>query len=304
MRADPLGAPIFWLLPKQATFTAERELTVASGLPGFCRAQVLSFEELGRCVLDDCGGAAVPQVTELGRQMVLGHLLRRHENELRYFKSVARQAGLAAELDATFAEFERCGKTSADLSDLLVNLESTATTDHQDQSLLAKLHDLRLLYDAYGAYLGEGRLDPHRRLAQVLECVEGWPQMRDATVSVDGFLEFTDYERRVICAMAKACRTLEVTLLIDPSREAPEDAYRMVRFALIDEWVEPDDPVILKGIAPCENPALAHVEKNRLARPGAGASKCDGVTLIEAPDRRAEVDAAARQVRDWVRDAG
>jgi ATP-dependent helicase/nuclease subunit B len=170
MHDDPLGPPVLWLLPKQATFTAERQLCVDSGLDGFCRTQVLSFEELGHRVLGDCGGAAVPQVTELGRQMVLGHLLRAHENDLRYFKSVARQAGLASELDATFAEFERCGKTSQDLADLVTQLESTSSADHQDQSLLAKLRDLRLLYDAYAAYLGQNRLDPHRRLRQVLEC--------------------------------------------------------------------------------------------------------------------------------------
>jgi len=44
MRAEPLGAPIYWILPKQATFSAERELTTRSGLDGFCRARVLSFE--------------------------------------------------------------------------------------------------------------------------------------------------------------------------------------------------------------------------------------------------------------------
>ena len=47
MRADPLGPPIYWVLPKQATFSAERELTTRSGLDGFCRARVLSFELLG-----------------------------------------------------------------------------------------------------------------------------------------------------------------------------------------------------------------------------------------------------------------
>ncbi len=315
MRADPLGAPIFWLLPKQATFNPEPELCVASGLNGFCRTQVLSFEELGHRVLNDCGGAAVPHVTELGRQMVLGRLLRAHEEDLRYFKSVARQAGLASELDATFAELDRCGKTSQDLADLVTQLESTGSDDHQDQSLLAKLHDLRLLYDAYAAYLGQERLDPHRRLQQVLECIEGWPQMRGATAYVDGFLEFSDYERRVIASMAKACRSIEITMLMDPSsavfknpHQLPdemclfhrtEDGYRKLWFTLHEEGVEVDDPVVLERVRRFENPSLAHVEKHAMSRRGAPESKSHGIALVEAPDRRAEVDAAARQVRDW-----
>src|SRR5206468_2358170 len=65
LRADPLGPPIYWLLPKQATFMAERRLTCGSDLPGFCRARVASFEELGRDIFSACGGAAVPEVTQL-----------------------------------------------------------------------------------------------------------------------------------------------------------------------------------------------------------------------------------------------
>ena len=72
MRAEPLGAPIWWILPRQATFMAQRELACASGLPGFCRARVVSFNVLGEEVLADCGGDAVPQVTASGRRMILG----------------------------------------------------------------------------------------------------------------------------------------------------------------------------------------------------------------------------------------
>src|SRR5215212_8935302 len=107
LRAEPLGPPIFWILPKQATFSAERELTCDSGLGGFCRARVVSFEQLGHDILSDCGGAAIPSVSALGRQMLLGHLLRELQPQLKFFKAVARQPGLAAKLDSAFAEFDR-----------------------------------------------------------------------------------------------------------------------------------------------------------------------------------------------------
>src|SRR6266699_172622 len=98
LRAEPLGPPVYWIVPKQATFMTERHLTCASGLGGFCRARVLSFEALGEEILEECGGAAVPEVTALGRQMILGHLLRKHQPRLRFFAQAARQAGLAAKL--------------------------------------------------------------------------------------------------------------------------------------------------------------------------------------------------------------
>src|SRR3954464_10297028 len=97
---------------------AERMLACEVG--AFCRARVVSFEQLGREIFAYAGGNVVPEVTPLGRQMVIGHLLRRLQPQLRFFASSARQPGLAVELDAAFAEWERAGKSTADMG-LLVD---------------------------------------------------------------------------------------------------------------------------------------------------------------------------------------
>src|SRR5580658_8090818 len=70
---DPMGEPIVWLAPRQGTFQVERELCCASRLGGYFRVRVMSLEELGRQVLGEIGGGAVPEVTELGRQMIVGN---------------------------------------------------------------------------------------------------------------------------------------------------------------------------------------------------------------------------------------
>src|SRR5215218_2831706 len=168
LRADPLGPPIYWIVPKQATFQTERWLTCAGGLGGLCRARIVSFESLGEAILEECGGAAIPEVTALGRQMILGHLLRKHQKDLRFFAQAARHAGLATKLDATFADFERHGRDAADLANLQADLSHIVARTGEQQALFDKVHDLRLIYDAYTAYLGQERLDRHRRLEQVL----------------------------------------------------------------------------------------------------------------------------------------
>src|SRR5580765_5743064 len=93
MKIDPLGPPIYWIVAKQETFITERLLTCTSGLDAFCRTRVLSFDLLGEEILAECRGTAIPQVTERGRQMVIGHLLRVHADQLGYYKSSARQIG-------------------------------------------------------------------------------------------------------------------------------------------------------------------------------------------------------------------
>src|SRR5207249_3453005 len=97
-------------------------------------------ELLGEEVLAACGGAAVPQVSAIGRQMLLGHLLRSRADELKFLRGVARQPGLAARLDDTFAELERCGKDPAALAEVVDQLGG-AEGDAAITPLAQKFHD-------------------------------------------------------------------------------------------------------------------------------------------------------------------
>ncbi|HTL28696.1 MAG TPA: PD-(D/E)XK nuclease family protein [Tepidisphaeraceae bacterium] len=317
LKRDPMGPMLYWIVPKQATFMIERELTCASGLPGFMRARVVSFEQLGEDVLADCGGSAVPEVTATGRQMVLGHLLRIHQPSLKFFGTVARQSGLAIELDQTFAELERCGKDSADLQRVIEELTVDDSGDASSKALLDKFHDLHLLYDAYTKYLGQERLDPHRRLAQVLHSVEHCRPLQQADFYVDGFLDFTEYERQLLAGLAKVCRQMEITLLVDPDsavvkdpHQLPDDLNRFHRTEstfrkLWFTFTEQDiDPAIerLTTLPRFTNPALAILEKTLLTRKFGRSTVSQGISFVETPDRRSEVDAAARKIRSWLDD--
>jgi ATP-dependent helicase/nuclease subunit B len=317
MRAEPIGRPIYWIVPRQATFTAERELTCSSGLGAFTRAQVLSFEKLADAVLAACGGSAVPEVSALGRQMILGHLLRRLQPRLHFFKSVARQPGVARELDDAFAELERAGKGSADLALLLDEREPFADTEADPDALVPKLRDLKLLYDEYTAFLGQDRLDQHRRTLRVRDCLKRMAAFRGAAVHVDGFYDFTEHERQLIAGLAQAAASVEVTLTIDPAsptlrdpHHVPDDlslfhrseeAYRRLWFTLQDAGVRIGDPVVLRD-APTRyaNGAARLLERHLFDGRTAVAKETQGVELLAAPDRATEVHAAARRIRELV----
>lgn len=313
MRADPLGPPIFLILPKQATFSAERELTCNSGLGGFCRAHVISFDELSRTVLAECGGGAIPEVTPIGRQMLLGHLLRKNAPKLTFYDGVAHQPGLAARLDAMFDEFQRSGKDPAALNELVDELKTTAT-DAEGELLLRKMQDFRLLYTEYTAFLGQDRLDPHGRLTQMLQCLQDSSVFRGATVYVDGFAEFTDTERRTLARLARFAHRVEIALLIDPSHPTIRDVhhlpdamdlfhqtlqtYRQLHFAFEQEGVAIAEPLVLTDLERfAQQKPLEYIERwlfTERPKPLHGEVP---VELIEAHDRRAEVDAVARRIR-------
>lgn len=313
MRAHPLGPPIFLILPKQATFSAERELTCNSGLGGFCRAHIISFDELSRSVLAECGGGAIPEVTPIGRQMLLGHLLRKHAAQLTFYDGVARQPGLAARLDAMFDEFQRAGKDAAALTELIDGLKTPAG-DAEGEMLGRKLQDFRLLYAEYTGFLGQDRLDPHGRLAQMLECLQHSNNFRGATVHVDGFAEFTENERRTLARVARFAHRVEIALLIDPLHPTIGDVhhlpdamelfhqtlqtYRRLHFAFEAEGVAVGQPIVLDGAQRFEQKPLAYIERQLFSERPRPLHGDVPLELIEANDRRAEVDAVARRIRE------
>ena len=227
MRDDPLGPPIYWIVPRQATFNAERELTCQSGLNGFCRTSVVSFDQFRRDILADRGGSSIPEVTAVGRQLVLGHLLRTLEPQLQFFRASARRIGLAAQLDLAFAELERSGAGAERLDSLISDLDSRSNSDIDTAALLAKLRDFQLLYRAYDKFLGQERFDQHRRAEQVLELLEHCAFLASASFYVDGFSEFTENERRLLVGIGQRASRLEICLLMDPASRTLADPDRL-----------------------------------------------------------------------------
>ena len=310
LAADPLGDPIYVLVPDQATLLYERLIAKASPTGGYLRVRVTTFREVIERLLTEAGGEAIPEVTPLGRRILIGRLLRRLEPQLTFYRSTARQPGLAGKLDDAFAELE-----NSDADDASIDaLATTIATEHPQSSLPAKLRDIRLLFREYESLLGSDRLDPRRRLIRALDAIDHCPTVPRVTLFVDGFYDFTRPERQLIFRLAAAgCRTT-IALDVDPRDvdaaaddplspthplRASTHAYRRLSRAFLDASIIPHID------AHRTNPRfvsqeLLHVERN-FDRPRPGKLDAAGhVRRIETAGRDAEVDAAARQILDWL----
>jgi len=310
--ADPLGPPIYWLLPKQATFEAERLLTAR--LKSFSRIRVVSFDQLGKEILVHCGDVDIPEVTTLGRRMVIGHLLRVHQKQLKYYASSAHRPGLAAELDSTFGEFDRAGLDTPALDDLLKHM---AADDRSAPDLIDKLADLQLLLGAYNTYIGQDRLDPARRLTLILKRVAECSLLKDAQIFVDDFYDFTAHERRLLTAVASIAPRTVISLLIDPDSPAiknptgflpdlsvfhrTERTYLSLLSSLKTSAIAIDAPVLLRETHRFSSDDLKAIEANLFAASGATAPATN-VESLDAADLRGEVDAVARRIKSAVAD--
>ena len=263
-------------MPRQATFIAERQLAATANLGGYFRARLLSFEELGSEILAESGGAALPEITAIGRRMILGHLLRQLQPELRFFRSVATQPGVAAELDSAFSELERAGHGAAAIQSQFTQKSSNPAP--ASPALEAKLHDLSLIYARYTQFLGGDRQDPNHRLAAALEAIAQCRSLKHAEIFIDSFHDFTGSERKVIAALAKASQSLTITLTLDPASpilsnphhnpdemslfHRCEETYRRLWFTLSEEKIAIEEPVLLKKPRRFTNSQIARLESS------------------------------------------
>lgn len=330
LRADPVGPSLVFLVPEQATFQMEYALANTPGLEGFARAQVLSFRRLAWKVFLEVGGAARPQLGELGKQMVLRAVIESHRERLRLFGRAAGRPGFIARLAGTLKELRSQLVSAADLDEQRRRLEAEDWKDGpgaRGYPILAhKLHDLALLEAGFREQLRERFTDPDDTLSLAALRLAESSQFHHALVWIDGFAGFTPQEYELLSALMQKAARMKVALCLDPDRldVRPEetdpfhptlDTYGRLLDRARRHGVEVVPSVLLpapggSGTATpprfARAPYLAHLEREFFChppqpRPGNPAGE---VRLVAAGSRRAEVEAAARQVLGLARETG
>lgn len=312
LEAEPNGTPLIYLVPEQGSFQAEYALATLPGLGGTMRAQVLSFKRLAYRVMQELGGTALIPVDELGKHMVLRMLVEKHQSDLRVFARSAHQPGFIGQLGRMISECKRYG-IHADLLDPDAFAGKTGTLPH-------KLHDLRLLLKAYDDYVGDRYFDADDMLTRVAEQLVHSSYLRDAEVWIDGFSGFTRQEFAMIQGLMRVTRRVTVLLTADPGhleREPDElDLFfpthktyvRLFQLARetgveVEETRVFDTPYRFRS-----SPALRQIEQTYFhwGKPGKFPEPGDKeeVILAAAPNRRAEVQAAATHMLALARDEG
>ena len=296
--SDPFGPPLVLLVPEQATFQTESALLRHCPGGGAFRAQVLSFRRLAHRVLLEAGGALRPHIADTGKQMALRALTARRRTDLRVFHGMAGHGGFGQRLAGVLSELKAYRVTPRDLKAAAGRLQAP-------DPLRAKLEDLALLYEDLEDYLAGRYTDPDDYLALLAQRLPLARSLSGAAFWVDAFAGFTPAEYLVLEALLKVASRVTVTLCLDPqggdeeflarSRETREFLEDLVRTR--GHVLEP--PLCLAGPPPrlAGFPACAFLERHFFRRPAPvwrGAPT--GIRLWAAADRRAEVEAAAREM--------
>ncbi len=313
LRRRQEGPPVILLVPEQATFQYEYMLVSTPGLQGIMRAQVLSFRRLAWRVLQEVGGAARTHIGELGKRMVLRRILEQRKSELKIFHRAARQPGFADSLSGALSELKMYRIKPADLQKSIQRLQLD-----RDSAILDKLRDVSLLYSQLEEFLAGRFTDPDDYLNLLAERLGSAPTVQGAEIYIDGFTGFTPQEFGVIEQLLVTANRVSVALCFDPvyikepcheldAFYPPVETYHTLREMAGTLRIAAEPPVLLQHETPVRfkhSPGIAYLEKNYFRYTAVPGEQTAGVRLTACANRRAEVEAAAREILRLSREEG
>jgi ATP-dependent helicase/nuclease subunit B len=280
--ADPLGKPVLLVVPDQATLMYERLLACEVLPQGNTRVRVVSFTLLGRDILSRHGQLPLPELTPLGRRLLLFRSLLRTSPQLQLLTQP--HVGMVEPLSMLLRELEKADRTGDDLQFLAADLKD----DHPQ--LAAKLSDLSAIDKDYRTAIAD-RLDPARREQLVLNAISQSEVIRDSHLFLDDFDRFSPIEKRWLTAISKRCAS--ITLAIS---SVHSDFVDQTRTLFSHCTIRPD--ITLDKPLRFASPDLTAIEYSLATHSANVRQRLDspGVRLMELPDPTSMAVAVAREI--------
>ena len=143
---DPLGKPIFYIVPEQMTFQQEYALFVDQEVKGSMRAQVVSFSRLAWRILQETGGGTKQFISSVGIQMMLRKIIEDRKGDWLTFQKALEKQGFLEQMEDIITEFKRYQITPEVLQLQIDHLNSFVHKEDKEEALAQKLEDILYIY--------------------------------------------------------------------------------------------------------------------------------------------------------------
>ncbi|MEI5906484.1 helicase-exonuclease AddAB subunit AddB [Bacillus spongiae] len=307
LRTNPNGKPIIYLVPDQMTFLSEYALVTSPELKGMIRAQVYSFTRLAWRILQETGGMGRYHLTNVGLNMLIRKIIDEKKDELTLFKKASDKIGFVGHVEQMVTEFRRYCISPEEL------VQKTST--ESSKALQDKLHDLELIYKAFEESVVGKYIDTEDYFQLLSEAIDQSSYIQSADVYIDGFHSFTPQEYMVIQKLMKNCENVTVALTIDRATHRAggqtkslfrmtEETYDVLDNITKELGITRQDDIVLKESERYNHHSIEHIEEYWEDRPAVPFIGETAIKLIEASNRRAEVEGVAREIRRLTREEG
>jgi ATP-dependent helicase/nuclease subunit B len=303
LKRDPLGAPIFIIVPDQMSFSVEHSLSVNYGLNGIIRAQVVTFKRLAWRILQEVGGITRKEVNGFGYRMLVRSVLEDHHDEFKLFRQAANKRGFTEQIGDLLQEF---GRYAVDFT-MMNELHDQLLAANAPRTLIDKASDLSLLLAKIEEKLGTTYVDSEGHLALLAMQIHHADIVKGADIYIDGFESFTTREYEIITELLKFGNRVTVALPMESDLTGSADHelfFNPVRTSLrlrgiaYLESIDVEEDIHMSEIKRFENEDLKHLEAVFDQYPTSSKLSNGHVTFIEAVDRRAEIHGVARKIRE------
>ncbi|MFC4353612.1 helicase-exonuclease AddAB subunit AddB [Chryseomicrobium palamuruense] len=302
---DPLGSPLFYLVPDQMSFTAEWHLSNYGQGSGLIRGQVTTFKRLAWRVLQESGGITREEVNGIGYRMLIRSLLREQKDDFILFQRAATKRGFTDQMELLLKEFNRYNLTPEILEASLEQLEQLGAP----VPLKQKTKDLQNIAIKLQERLGTEFIDGDGHLRLLVDKIASSQLIAQGEFYIDSFTAFTPLERSIVEQLMIHANMVHIALPMNEEAEAYEEQslfhgpaktfVQLKEIALAND-VQVTDHVQLGKQLRLQSEGLRHAEiQFDRARP-LKQEKTEGLQVIEATNPRTEVAYTAAKIRDLV----
>ena len=299
------------LVPEQFNLQTQRDLAKRLA-PGLLRAEVMSFNTLGREVFREVGKTPTTVVEDLERMIILKRIVEAHKKEIVFYKKNINNTGFLEAMNRFITVLEQAGMTKEELEELI-----------QDErtSLLfqSKLTDIEMIYQSFNNYLGEQFVTVEKNMTLLAGLIQKSKKLEKAYVWMDGFYGFTHTQLLIIKELMKKVKGLTITLPMDraytkaegvrPTHPFYESILNMQKIMGLCEEVGMSYVVnavnVPEAVAKEKVAGLKYLEENYLKLYQKPYEKdTDAVNLRSYRSRSEEVEATAKEMVRLVREEG
>lgn len=302
LKENPIGAPIYLIVPDQMSYSTEYQLTNNYGIRGMIRAQVMTFKRLSWYVLQETGGITKDQIDKIGYRMLLRRLLEENKEQFSVFRGAADKRGFTEEIEGLIREFNQFNIDSIALDEAIRRLEDVQAP----HTLIAKSKDLQIILSELEEQLGDRYVDGDGLYPFLVQQLQYAESLKDAHIYIDGFTNFTVREFDIVRQLLSIAKRVTVVLPFENEFDSGNEQAVFYRAALMYDkllqeatniQVEIEPRIHLDTTYRYEKADLKHVER-QFHRHTPETKLSDGsVQIIEGANRRAEVHAIAREIK-------
>lgn len=300
---QPLGAPIFLIVPDQMSFSSEKDLTMMAGEGrGTIRVQVTSFKRLAWRILQEAGGISRQELNGFGYRMMLKKVLQEQRDHLKLFAKASDKRGFTEEVEQLLKEFNRYSLTGDKMDDV----QQQFATLEAPQTLQDKIHDLRLIQRAVEEKLGTSYVDSDGYLPLLQQKLVDSKMMQEAIIYIDGFMSFPTREFQLVLELIATAKDVTIALPYEDEYDADDEqslffegatTARRLKEASLSNGIEVKEDVYLSTSQRYENDTLRYAERQFGQYSVAPLEKADHIDIVAAVSPHAEIHEVARQIR-------